>query len=259
MYIPHRCSRSLRKWIAKKQGKSDSQQVDSDGTPAKQVKQSKGHDAKESVSDGKLLTEKQRLKQQNQFAQQMQNEFYDYLQHKDASPTGATVMPHAKLLSREQKEMPSSPPRFQKGHTASQKLSSSGAKSHVQILVSGVIRGYDGAKTFVASIQCYYFISVLSSSVLSSYSISLYTCSFLDLSTISSYLSTISTLIYRLFLLLFMKYFFIFLSNILCFIYLFSLLFIYYFIFDLSIISSFIYLLFLFFLPFLLILIYYFF
>ena len=228
MDTPHRCSRSLRKWIAKKQGKSESQQVDSDGTPAKQIKQSKGHDAKESVSDGKLLTEKQRLKQQNQFAAQMQNEFYDYLQHKDASPTGATVMPHAKLLSREQKGMPSSPPRFQKGHTASQKLSSSGAKSHVQILVSGVIRGYDGAKTFVASIQCYYFISVLSS-VLSSYSISLYTCSFLDLSTISSYLSTISSLIYRLFLLLFMYYFFFF--------------FIYYSLFYLSSLS-FIYLLF---------------
>ena len=125
MDIHHHCFRSLRKWIAKKQGKSDGQQVDSDGTPAKQVKQSKGHDGKESVSDGKLLTEKQRQKQQNQFAQQMQNEFYEYLQHKDDSPTGATVMPHAKSTGREQKGRASGSP----------------AKSQVQILVSGAMRG----------------------------------------------------------------------------------------------------------------------
>ena len=93
------------------------------------------------MPEGKSLTEKQRQKQQSQFAQQMQNEFYEYLQHKDVSVTGTSqAMTRPKSGGREQKGKSSSPPRSQKtpgGKSASQKLSTSGAKSQVQILVCG--------------------------------------------------------------------------------------------------------------------------
>ena len=123
----------------------DNLQAESDSTPAKSAKLSKGRDAKESVSEGKPLTEKQRQKQQSQFAQQMQNEFFEYLQHKDALVTGPPPST-ARLKSggREQKGKSSSPPHFQKtpggkSYTATSKLSTSGAKNQVQILVGGAL------------------------------------------------------------------------------------------------------------------------
>ncbi|KAI0233580.1 m7GpppN-mRNA hydrolase [Lamellibrachia satsuma] len=130
--------KSLRKWIAKKQGKSDNLQAESDSNPAKSAKLSKGRDAKE--SEGKPLTEKQRQKQQSQFAQQMQNEFFEYLQHKDALVTGPPPSTaRLKSAGREQKGKSSSPPHFPKtpggkSYTATSKLSTSGAKNQVQIL-----------------------------------------------------------------------------------------------------------------------------
>ena len=96
--------RPLRRWIAKQQGTVTVMESDSSHISVYKSTGPRGSKSRDSLMEPKVASEKQRQKQQQAFAQDMQSEYMEYLKLKE---------PH--LKGKERTKSASPPPRLKGG------------------------------------------------------------------------------------------------------------------------------------------------